>query len=1120
MEKSEKVKIFRSRFYGRQELYGRFWTSTKEDGSVLKGYAPCCERFWTNGCHIKLKDGVTCARCEIKQYEPVSDESVWRHISGEEPQIQYLVQDDGTIRFAAVDYDCKPGKEAQGYTFEDVKVVSKLLTEEGIPHHIARSTSAGYHLYFFISAPFAAAKFRTLSFWMFERAGFIEQMRQGIRPLPEFFPKQSYTGGFGPGNGIKPPMIEPQIAKGRNCFVDENDSVINDQWGYLQNAAHVTPEQLDALIEKYDLEVDDSPLGQGNLPGQHSSRRRTSSGSSRTYAGRWQQPLTGSYEKVIEGCSAVRKVYDKAAAGTTPSHNEGFSAYHLAMSTADGLEIFRSRMTGWGTTDKDLQQLEHSIGKEYAPWTCKKMQENGVCVPGTKCFDRKPPIDLIEGRYVVRTDVPEDQWPDPSPIRYAFSKGDDFLDKLKKEVDNLPGEQDDVKRGNLLRDIARRAQVFDEDQQRSLKEYIRSKKLMRAPELNKVFNKAETEKAKETREKAATRVDSVVVDDNTYQLLQPFGYTIVRKVKDELVRQVISNCSIELEEERSYLDDDTIIKTVYAGTFRALGIERKFEIDVKQWVDNGEFMSYFHQLAGSAFTVLRTNADIVKQAAQAFANKNGFKRTNKLVTQGWYQGTFLMPGVQIDKDGVRPNTEKEIDLQGKPHSSFLQFKMFGEDDLRTTLFHVKTEFLNTWPRKWTMFGLSHAMMPALLEPLGIRKKPVMFYEGLTGTGKTELCHHLQYFWGEFESLVNLASTSKSLRAISHEFKDCLLVLDDYKGLDNNQIKALQECVQYSYDPNSRMALRSDSTFQKPKAARATMIFTGESFISNDAAMIARTTLIETQKQDTTFTAELYGKCIDMRKNYSGVTPCFIHWFLHQDANIINARIKFLKGEFQKNGGVTQNIDRIAWNLSLNCVVWEMFTRFMVDVGVCTMSEQEALVKEHSVYALEILHEMVSRCKEEQNVFVFMRTISQLIIADSVVVDGINSGQEDSKHKALVGFVGMTTEGEKILNLFVDVSFPIVCRHLQQETFRITKREVGRQLNDAGLLYDPGKERFQKQIRYKNSTTYVWPIRMKAVGLLDGELTVVQGGKSDDNSSKNDSKLPPYHKAVSTPNRPI
>jgi hypothetical protein len=58
-----------------------------------------------------------------------------------------------------------------------------------------------------------------------------------------------------------------------------------------------------------------------------------------------------------------------------------------------------------------------------------------VCPVGTKCFDKKPPVEYIEGKPVVRTDVPESQWPEPSPIRYALGKGEDFLRRLMKELD-------------------------------------------------------------------------------------------------------------------------------------------------------------------------------------------------------------------------------------------------------------------------------------------------------------------------------------------------------------------------------------------------------------------------------------------------------------------------------------------------------------------------------------------------------------------------------------------------------------------------------------------------------------------------------------------------------------
>jgi hypothetical protein len=121
MNKQEQIKLFRERYFGRQDVYGRQWLQTLPDGTIRKGFCPCCKLFYTDRCHIKLRDGITCARCAIKEYEPVTDESTWKHISGEEAHIIYLVLDDGTIKHAVLDFDMKIGKEHLGYTFEDVQ---------------------------------------------------------------------------------------------------------------------------------------------------------------------------------------------------------------------------------------------------------------------------------------------------------------------------------------------------------------------------------------------------------------------------------------------------------------------------------------------------------------------------------------------------------------------------------------------------------------------------------------------------------------------------------------------------------------------------------------------------------------------------------------------------------------------------------------------------------------------------------------------------------------------------------------------------------------------------------------------------------------------------------------
>jgi hypothetical protein len=1088
MDKQEKIQVFREKFFGRQDIYAKHWEYKKPDGTLQKGLAPKCSNFWTDVCHIKNKTNITCTKCENKKYDPISDESTWNHITGRELSSIYLVLDDGMIRFAALDFDYKEGREKEGYTFEDVKLVCHILSENHIPHAVARSTTSGYHLYLFFKDPYPAYKFRSCAYWIFEKVGFMEQVRQGIRPLCEIFPKQDYTGGFGPGNGIKVPMVEPRWEYERNGFVDLENRFIDPskQWEYLKSTPYIESSVMEAFISRNGIIVEDEDIADTGTPSFSEVTRRVLK---RNHIGSrgWEQPLSGSFEKVVEGCAALRRVAQKEAAGNPITHNEGFAAYHLAMKCADGLEVFAKKIPSWGKTEKDQRQLEHSLEKNYSPWTCLKMQENGVCVPGTKCFEKKPPLTLVEGHYVSQSNVPESEWPEPSPIRYAFGKGEDFLEKLKKEADELVKEADENVKGSSLRNLIRRAQVFDEDQQRSLKDYIKSKKIIKAGDLTKFFNKAHLEHSKALKEKASLRSDTVVVGKNTYHLDEGNKcYSMMKTTKEGPIFERISNCIISIEEEINYLDDDTTIQSVYKGSFYSVGMTSSFEIDQADWWDANKFISFFGRFGGSNCNILKEDVGYVRQAALAFAGKTGITKQNNLVTQGWYQGTYLMPSALIDVDGIRPNTETLIDLSGKTHASFLDFKILPDEEFRSLGFHIMNEFLNAWPRSWSMIALAHALLPAVVNPMGIRKKPSLFFEGLTGSGKTELVQTTQFFWGEFDAVVNLASTGRGLMAVAHDFKDALVVFDDYKGLNPAQLSALQTIIQYSYDPNSAVKLNRDSSLRRATQSRGVISFTGEHFLENDAAMVARSIIVEAGKQDTSKTKDLYLKCIDRRKFYNGITPRFIHWFLSKDLAVLKESLTGLTRSFHAPVSGMQNADRISYNTALNHFMWSLFANFMEENGIIISARE--LISEHLKYITEIQQHMLFRCGEEQNGLVFLRVLVQLILSREVRIDGFTEQLTSDTFKPLIGWVRVDASGEKVLNIYPDVAFKVIKSHAKESPIRGTVRELGNQFQKGGFLTGADDKRFKRQVRHEGARVYVWPFDMKKLGFSLSEFT--------------------------------
>ena len=101
-----KIRLFRSLFRGREDVYPRRFESRKTGKS---GYAPACANEWVRG--ICEKPRIKCAECPHRRFLPVTDDVIRWHLSGEDAQRQPFVAGvypmllDETCFFLAVDFD-------------------------------------------------------------------------------------------------------------------------------------------------------------------------------------------------------------------------------------------------------------------------------------------------------------------------------------------------------------------------------------------------------------------------------------------------------------------------------------------------------------------------------------------------------------------------------------------------------------------------------------------------------------------------------------------------------------------------------------------------------------------------------------------------------------------------------------------------------------------------------------------------------------------------------------------------------------------------------------------------------------------------------------------------------
>ncbi len=81
-----KVRLFRSLFRGRDDVYPRRFESRKTGKS---GYAPACLNEWVRG--ICEKPRVKCAECQHRRFLPVTNDVIRWHLSGEDEHRQPFV---------------------------------------------------------------------------------------------------------------------------------------------------------------------------------------------------------------------------------------------------------------------------------------------------------------------------------------------------------------------------------------------------------------------------------------------------------------------------------------------------------------------------------------------------------------------------------------------------------------------------------------------------------------------------------------------------------------------------------------------------------------------------------------------------------------------------------------------------------------------------------------------------------------------------------------------------------------------------------------------------------------------------------------------------------------------
>ncbi len=95
----EKIRLFRSLFRGREDVYPVRWENQKGRA----GYSPACGNEWHKTLCGKPK--VKCGACPNSQFLPVTDRVIHDHLIGKKTIGVYPILNDGSCRILAIDFD-------------------------------------------------------------------------------------------------------------------------------------------------------------------------------------------------------------------------------------------------------------------------------------------------------------------------------------------------------------------------------------------------------------------------------------------------------------------------------------------------------------------------------------------------------------------------------------------------------------------------------------------------------------------------------------------------------------------------------------------------------------------------------------------------------------------------------------------------------------------------------------------------------------------------------------------------------------------------------------------------------------------------------------------------------
>jgi len=241
MQPNVKIKLYRSLFRGRDDIFAKRWE--KRIGAEAKsGYSPAYSFSWDE-FNTHRAQGGTMKNFENKVPLALADKVIRQHLSGQIVVGIFPILPDNTSYFLAADFD-------HANWLDDCKSYSQEMAKIGLTVYIERSRSGnGGHAWIFFEDAYPCHKSRAIGLEVVRKVLKLSAFDKDAS-FDRLFPNQDAISKDGFGNLIALPFQGESVRSGNTVFIDPGiDGPYEDQFSVLKSVRRHKLSELDAVYE-------------------------------------------------------------------------------------------------------------------------------------------------------------------------------------------------------------------------------------------------------------------------------------------------------------------------------------------------------------------------------------------------------------------------------------------------------------------------------------------------------------------------------------------------------------------------------------------------------------------------------------------------------------------------------------------------------------------------------------------------------------------------------------------------------------------------------------------------------------------------------------------------------